>query len=158
MHFLSLTGFLYIVCSSCSMLHYFDYVLSSLLDQYLPLRLITKHMSEKPWVTEHFRSLIRQRQYAGQHGDISNYKHFRNRVLRLSKKLRSNYYGRPVLALKTSGSRNWWFEVKRFTGYSHTSPLVAMAANISNGDSSDLANIINNFFVAFPLTSTHYEM
>ena len=131
------------------MLHYFDYVLSSLLDQYLPLRVITKHMSDKPWVTEHFRSLIRQRQYAWQHGDISNYKHLRNRVLRLSKKLRSNCYGRRVLALKTSGPRNWWYEVKRFTGLSYTSPLAAMAANISNGDNSELANIINNFLQRF---------
>ena len=46
----------------CSvMLDYFYCVVYNLLDYYLPVRITMRHPTEKPWVNERFRRLIRQR-------------------------------------------------------------------------------------------------
>ena len=44
-------------------------------------------ISDKPWVTDRFRSLIKRRQYAFRTGNSNDYNKYRNASGRLAKKL-----------------------------------------------------------------------
>ena len=57
----------------------------ALLDFYLPIHQVKRHSSDKPWITDQFRRLIRQRQYAWINGDRTEYNKLRNIINRLSK-------------------------------------------------------------------------
>jgi len=61
---------------------------TSLLDCYLPLMTVTRHTTDKPWVTDQFRHLIHCRQYALKNGHTVRYNAYRNRVQRMSRTLR----------------------------------------------------------------------
>jgi len=58
---------------------------TSLLDYYLPLMTVTRHTTDKPWVTDQFRYLIYCRQYALKNGHTVRYNAYRNRVQRMSR-------------------------------------------------------------------------
>jgi hypothetical protein len=134
------------------MLDYFYYVVGGYLNEFLPQRISYVHPTEKPWVNEYFRSLIRSRQYAWQHNDLPKYRSLQNRVQRTAKKLRSKYYDKQVHHLRNSQPGKWWREVKQFTGQMQTSPLLPIAANKYNGDSRQLAKDINDFFAVYQKT------
>jgi len=63
---------------------YFYNVTKSLLEYYLPLRSVIRFSTDKPWITDDSRRLIRQRQYAWTHNNKSDYNRLRNAVNRLS--------------------------------------------------------------------------
>jgi len=115
MCFLLLTGH---HCTN-EMLDYFYYIICNLLNEYFPVRVSRRHLTEKPWVDDKLRLLIRRRQYAWQHNDMVRYKALQNDVQRMAMKLRSNYYSRRVDSLRRAGPRQWWREIKRLTGQSH---------------------------------------
>ena len=48
---------------------YFNNCVIALLDFYLPVHYVKHHSTDKPWITDQFRRLIRQRQYAWTSGD-----------------------------------------------------------------------------------------
>ena len=122
-------------------------IICNLLNEYFPVRISRRHATEKPWVDDKFRLLIRQRQYAWQHNDMVRYKALRNQAQRMAVKLRSNYYSRRVDSLRRAGPRQWWREIKRLTGQPHQSSLDRLADNIGGRDNKEvLANHINSFF------------
>jgi hypothetical protein len=52
------------ISSTESMVSFFYEAMTSLLDEHLPTRTVYRHSSDKPWVTDEFQRLIRQRPYA----------------------------------------------------------------------------------------------
>jgi len=99
---------------------------TSLLDHCLPPSLTVKrHTTDKPWVTDQFRQLIRCRQFALRSGRSARYKRLRNQAQRLTEQLRQKYYEKKVNGLRTSNPRNWWRAVKQITGFKQksTEPL-----------------------------------
>jgi hypothetical protein len=66
-----------------------------------------------------------------------------NKVNRLSKQLREQYYSRQVQHLKSSTSAEWWRLTKRLTGQSRNSDLSNLAITEAGGDAELLANMIN---------------
>jgi len=66
--------------------------ITSLVDYYLPLMTVKCHTTDKPWVTDQFRHLIRCRQHALKTGQTVRYREYRNRVQRVSRTLRRKYY------------------------------------------------------------------
>ena len=124
-------------------LNYFNNVILSLLNYYLPVYTVKRHTNDKPWITDDFRRLIRQRQYALSHGDMVQYKQLRNKVNRMSKTLRSQHYNSKMNQLRTSDPRNWWRETKKLTGQS-TKPNLTILANMhTDGDMMELTQLIN---------------
>ena len=121
---------------------------SGLIDYYLPLLTVTRHTTDKPWVTDHFRRLIRCRQYALKHGQAARYRSYRNRVQQMSKVLQRKYYAKKIEGLRTSNSRNWWRRVKFITGQktSEAHPLSGLANQLHDGDTLALAANVNAFF------------
>jgi len=68
------------------MLTYFYNTVKRLHDAYLPVCNFKRHSSDKPWVTERFRLLIRRRQFAFQTGNTTEYKKYSNAAQRLGNK------------------------------------------------------------------------
>jgi hypothetical protein len=92
--------------------------MTSLLDSHLPTRTVYRHTSDKPWVTDEFRRLIRQRQHAFTNNQATRFRQLRNKVNRLSKRLRKRYHERRVKGLRNYSLASWWRDTKRLTGQS----------------------------------------
>ena len=69
---------------------YFNDCILTKLDYYSPTYSVARHTADELWVTDEFRRLFRQCQYAWMHGQLENYKKLRNMINRLSKQLRQN--------------------------------------------------------------------
>jgi hypothetical protein len=146
--------------TSCEeMLNFFYTTTRQLLDSFLPLRRIKVNTSDKPWVNENFRYLIRRRQYAWTHQRWEEYRIYRNKVQRAALCLRSRYYKQCVKNLRQCNPRKWWQEIKRFTGQFTRPSFVAMAADLFDGDLSRMANNINTFLQCVRrLETTGYQI
>ena len=74
------------------MVDFFNRSVIELIDHYLPPYAVKRHSTDKPWVNDKFRRLIRCRQYAFVNGDDTSYRKHRNEIQRLTKLLRKRYY------------------------------------------------------------------
>ena len=126
----------------------FHTTITNMLDEHMPLKMKKKCSSDKPWVTSQFKEVIEQRQRAFNKGDIGLYRHLRNKVNRLNKQLRGNYFQEKVTSLKVSDSKKWWSLVRELTGQSPSNghELESLAITLTGGDNTLLANKINQFF------------
>jgi len=95
------------------MVHTFYSTLSGLIDHYVPMWTVKRHTTDKPWVTDQFRRLIRCRQHALKSGQAARYRSYRSQVQRMSKTLQRKYYAKRIGGLRTSNPRNWWRSVCR---------------------------------------------
>ena len=87
---------LYCMDTCDEMTQAFYSTVTGLVDHYLPLRTVKRHTTDKPWVTDQFRHLIRCRQHALKTGQTARYRAYRNRVQRMSRTLRRKYYAREM--------------------------------------------------------------
>ena len=133
--------------SAESMTNYFYDVTTSMLDFYLPLRVVARYSTDKPWITDEFRRLIRQRQYAYTAHNTAEYHRLRNLVNRMSRKLRKRYYEKNVDGLRSCNSSNWWRQTKRLTGQTSKPDLVGLANQLTDGDMQKLAGCINDSLI-----------
>ena len=121
--------------------------MTCLIDLHLPNRCVRRHTSDKPWVTDYFRQLIRQRQRAFLSGNFILYRRLRNKVIRTPKSIRSSYYLEQLSSLRNCDPRRWWKHTKALTGLGKASSnLHAMANSLCGGDLSTLAGKVNSFF------------
>jgi len=127
------------------MLSYFYSIIHSLLDTYLPYVTVVNYSTDKPWITQKFRQLIRSRQHAFHCGDMDSFRKFRNEAQRLAKQLRSEYYGRKIDHLATSDPRSWWRKTREFLN----EPVASSYQHLPLPTSySSLADTINTFFAS----------
>ena len=138
---------MYYLPSTELMATYFYDVTTSLLEYYLPLRSVSSFSTEKPWITDEFRRLIRQRQYAWTHNNKSEYNRLRNSVNRSSRKLRERYYKKKIEGLRQSNATNWWRQTKKLTGQVSKQDLAGLANETTDGNMQRLANNINTSLV-----------
>ena len=66
----------------------FNNVLQELYDTCFPLKVVLRHEKDKPWITDHYKSLICRRQPAKEAGDMDTYNWLRNQVNRLTPTLK----------------------------------------------------------------------
>ena len=125
------------------------------LDFILPLRKIIVLSNEPPWITSSLKVLIKRRQMALNRGDTQKFKYLRNQANRARKVCHAKYYEAKVKHLKECKASEWWKEVKKLSGmtpvYSSREQMFRSLENVdelSNVTSSDLANIINEAFLA----------
>jgi hypothetical protein len=95
---------------------YFNETVKTLLDAFLPVYTVVRCKNDKPWVTATFRRLICARQFAWCSGDRFSYNRLLNKVNRLAKKLRANYYNKLIRSLHTQNPKSWWRGVNKLTG------------------------------------------
>ena len=134
--------------SCAEQFNYFNLVMSQLIDTYLPIKEVTIHTNDKPWVTDSFKDLIIRRQAALSANNRSLYNRLRNKINRQSKLLSPRYYHSKVKHLKASNPKKWWSNVKDIVGMNKmqsADTLTSMANDFTNGCISDLVTKINEF-------------
>jgi hypothetical protein len=94
---------------------FFQETVDHLLDICCPFKTVTRHSTDKPWVTDGFRHLIRQRQRARMVGDVERAKRLRNQVNRATPKLRRQFYQSKIASIEAT-SRHWWKHMKTLLG------------------------------------------
>ena len=116
---------------------------------HFPYKYVTRHTDDKPWVTDYFRHLIRQRQRTLMSGDIDESRRLRNLVNRTSPKLRQRFYQSKIAALEETSSNDWWKHMNNLMGApcSNTNEMQGLANNCTEGDMTQLVNFMNDFFV-----------
>jgi len=83
-----------------SMVTFFNETILTLLNTFLPVRIVRRHTSDKPWITDEFRRLIRRRQYAWTSGNHAQYRQLRNMINRQSKELKRQFCSKRVTDLR----------------------------------------------------------
>jgi hypothetical protein len=133
----------------------FQTIINNGLDSIIPLRNKTVKLNEPPWMNTTLKSLIRNRQKALNQKNTTEFKRLRNQINRQRKKCRAKYYENSVHHLKQCKPSAWWKEVKKLSGMNvigGTSDEIVKALrpgdDPSNSDKRDLANEINNAFLA----------
>lgn len=126
---------------------FFESTMNNLLDTYLPITKQVVYPSDKPWITDRYRNLIKQRQRAYFRHDMIAYCQLRNKVNRMSKYLKSSYYSSRVQNLSKDDSRNWWSCINSLLGRKQSSSCMeSLAIQYADGDIVNLANKINDTF------------
>ena len=115
-------------------LQFFNSTIRTLLDMHLPERKIRRCSSDRPWIDDNFRYLIRHRQIALLSENQPLYRHYRNKVNRARKSLQRKYYQRKIKSLENEHPKRWWNSEKELV-------LVHCSGNFSI-----LANEISDFF------------
>ena len=132
--------------NSCEhMLSYFYTVCHRFLDYRLPLLCRYRYPTDKPWVTDSFRILVKQRQCAWKNQNWCQYRYYRNKAQREAKLLKQKYYKRRAQLLRRVNPRKWWREVKKLTGQSVNEPFAALIHTSRNGDLQHFCNDVNDF-------------
>ena len=111
---------LYHLPSCEEQLQMFTSNINELTDKHVSTKTVVRHTTDKPWVSDRFRDLIRRRQHAWKAGDQALYRLYRNKVNRLGKSLKQKYYDKHINGLKTSNPRNWWKGMKELLGCQQT--------------------------------------
>ena len=91
---------------------YYQTVICNLMEICLPTKIVTRHTADKPWVTDCFRDIVRKRQRAHMSGDLNEAKILRNKVNRVTSKLKYNFYQTEIASMHESGSHDWWKHMK----------------------------------------------
>ena len=144
--------------------NYYKDVVISLMDKCFTNKVVTRHTADKPWVTDYFRCLIRKRQRTFMSGDQCEYKALRNETNRASARLKLEFYQKQILAITESGSRDWWKNMKKIMGLNvnSNSCIEQLANKTTNGDCTELANKMNDFFLSvsehLPRLDKHHDI
>ena len=149
---------LYNIVSCSEKLQYFNETLTRMINTHVPLKSVVRCSSDKPWITDHFKELVKKRQNALKCGHIEKYKQLRNEVNHKAKRLKKNYYNEQVINQKDP--KKLYKEIKAITGCSKKSSLSSLANSLCNGDMSALCSRINEFFLSInndhsPLVLNH---
>jgi len=78
-----------------------------LLDHFMPWVERAQYTTEKPWVSNHFRQLIKWRQQALEQGQLLQYKRLHNKTTSVARSLRKRFYKSQVERLHQSDPRSW---------------------------------------------------
>ena len=124
--------------------------MTELIDTCYPLKTVTRHSSDKPWVTDRFRHLIRQRQRARMSRDLAEARRLRNLVNRAAPQLRQQFYQSRIDSMEESSTRDWWKHMKRLMGTScnGNSEMQGLVSKHTEGDMCSLVNSKNELFVS----------
>ena len=110
--------YMYMMDSCEQQCQLFQETVTELIDTCFLLKTVTQHSSDKPWVTDRFRHLIRQRQRARMSGDLAEARKLRNLVNRAAPQLRQQFYQSKIASMEESSTRDWWKQMKRLMGTS----------------------------------------
>ncbi len=119
----------------------FTDVLSSLINDLLPIKTVKRNENDMPWVTDNFHQLIGLWQYHFHSGNTMMFNYYRNKVNRNRKQLMSKFYSSKMDNLNP---HNWWKEINLITGMKNKkSSLQGMANSLYDGDIQLLAEKIS---------------
>ena len=124
--------------------------INNVVDSVAPLEVMKIKSSDRPWVTVYFKNLIAKRGAAFASGNFALFKSLRNRVNRVRKSLRKQYYLDKIESLKFDHPSKWWKNMKSLCHLENkcTESCFEHATYQSQVvDFSRLPEVINKFFV-----------
>ena len=143
---------LYRMCDVQQQADYFYNIVNTIVDSAAPIREIRSKCNDRPWITPYFKKIVIQRNLAHRLGNLVVYRKLRNKVNRLARNLKKDFYFHQVENFKSSNPSKWWKNIKLISGFSSKAQDNDIFTNIhfnnENIDTDQLANIINNFFIS----------
>ena len=116
--------------------------------QYFELVTIKRRPNDKAWINNQLRRLIIQRDKAFKRGD-QTYRNLRNRVQRMIKSAKTQFYSRKVEHLKQSEQGKWHQQIRHLTGQKKQSLCLAdhdkLPLQIANDLNAHFAQICSKF-------------
>ena len=135
--------------NSCNdQFQYFSSVVNDIIEKYLPLKRMKVDSSDKPWISPEIKVLISKRQAAWNSGNMDAFRLYRNKINALCKSARSRYYNDNVANSLQSNPHKWWSTVKKIAGLAPSNNICTVIYNGKSYSDSDLANLLNDKFVA----------
>ena len=130
--------------------NFFQEPMDYLLDTRFPYKTVSRHSTDKPWITYGFRQLIRQRERARVSGDLEQATKLRNFVNRVAPQLLHHFYQSKIATLEKSSTLDWWKNVKLIMGTSPDSgsEIQGRANKYTNVDMDSLVKFMNGIFVS----------
>ena len=133
--------------NSCNdQFQYFSAVVNGIIEKYLPLKRMKLDSSDKPWISSEIKDLIPKRQAAWNSGNMDAFCFYRNKINTLCKSAHSKYYN--VADSLQSSPHKWWSTVKNIAGLAPSNNISTVTYNGMSYSDSDLANLLNDKFVA----------
>ena len=131
---------------------FFYNTVSTIFNKHAPIVTSKRKSNDKPWITDFFRQIVKERNTAWQRGDTVLYRKLRNRVNRVRQSLKTQFYLDQVESLKKSNPRDWWRNIKRLSGWTGDEEDHACFNGITDGgntiDLNCLPDLFNNFLVS----------
>ena len=124
----------------------FQRVVTGAMNRCLPMRLVKRHPTDKPWITPEIKDAIKKRQRAWAKGNNHSYKIHRNRVIKLSKSGCRRFYNDKVNHMRDTNPKKWWDNIKLLSGLFKPATLTNITVNGTILRDTDLANAINESF------------
>ena len=124
----------------------FQRVVTGAMNRCLPIRLVKRHFTDKPWITSEIKDAIKKRQRTWAKGNNHFYKMHRNRVIKLSKSGRRRFCNDKVSHMRDTNPKKWWDNNKLSSGLSKPATLTNITVNGTILRDTDLANAINESF------------
>ena len=130
--------------------------MSGMIESFFPKRQLRTRKSDKAWVIQSLKLLIKRRQRALHlYGKISQtYKYWRNKVQQEVKTARKRFYHQSVKKLKNTSRTRWWKEIKSLGGLSSQKYWHHQLLSDDNPNCADLAESYNDFLVGL---TAHFE-
>ena len=121
--------------------------INTAVEQTVPVCTVKISSSDRPWITPYFKTLVAKRGRAFARGDLTLYRCLRNRVNRVRKSLKTQYFLDKVQKLKNGNPSQWWKNMKSICRFGHQPSDSGRFNNILYHsipvDSSNLASTIN---------------
>ncbi|XP_035696845.1 uncharacterized protein LOC118430243 [Branchiostoma floridae] len=125
----------------------FYHTLVEKLNQHFPAKVCQMHTNDKPWLSPNIKTLMKQRQQAFKSGENDRYKELRNKVQRIIKRARGNFYKDKVKSLKKENPSKWYQMLKSMTNTTRRE-LTLNIEGTPTADHKATANAINEVLCA----------
>jgi hypothetical protein len=92
--------------------------LGQAVDTFLPQKMIKKHPTDRPWITNKIKLWISRRQsvFQQQGKNSKAFSFWMNKVQRAIQSAKSNYFHSKVVAVNRVNLVKWWKEIKKLSG------------------------------------------
>ena len=132
---------------------FFYLTVNGIVDRIAPMREVRYKCNDRPWITPYFTSIVRQRNLAHKTNNHVLYKKLRNKVHRLARNLKKDFYFNQIESFKISNPSKWWKNIKSISGFNCNSHNTDCFNNIHFNNeplnsNQSLPDILNNFFIS----------
>ena len=124
----------------------FQCVVTEAMNHCLPMQLVKRHPTDKPWITPEIKDAIKKSQRAWAKGNNHSYKIHCSRVIKLSKSRRRHFDNGKVSHMRDTNPKKWWDNIKLLSGLSKPTTLTNITMKGTILRDTDLANAINKSF------------
>ena len=94
----------------------FNSIIVDILDEFMPLRSVRIHPSDKPWITGYIKTQIKARQLAFTRGDKTAHKFMCEKVSTLISRAKATYYQTRMKDLRSSNPEKWFKTIYALVG------------------------------------------